>query len=654
MANKSEYIGHAYCCDCKSEDNLALYQDGSGFCFSTLPNGKQCGYKKDVSKMEEQPTGQESYIFHDKARFIPLKTRGITKETCEAYRVTYADRKLFFPIYHQGVYTACKYRTPDKRFGWVESCSSSKLFGLNTIMSRKKTVIITEGEIDALSAHQMYGLKHNVLSITSGAAGAFKDLSTHMEYLNQFEIIYLCFDNDSSGQAAASKCLDLFDPGRAAVVELPPQYKDANEMLLAKADQEFRNSVDKAVPSMPKGMLTSQEQVRGTIDYLINPKNRKGVPTGFTELDHLIGGLHRGEVVTVVGGTGTGKTRFVLDLAYNISVEAENPVTSYFIPLEMPYQHVMGLCLERHIGNPIISEPESPDVPDFDDPQVIEHIERASDEISEHLKIYNHIGGLSLESLEVIIKAAARSEGAQVVFIDHKDQACSGMGSNDYRSIDVFMAKMQELAIMLHITIVVVSQQSRDAGDKEDVKVSLNKIRGSQGVAQNSSVVIGLERPRDSNYLTVKTLKAHRLLGRYGEFSLYRDTKKFKFVELGKNIHARQEEEEYEYEYEEEGQAEVPEPVRSEHTQPEPGAAPDIRAGGDNVRVEVHTGLSPGDKDRKTHIDRSKGVVKTRRQNKADKSEEKQPWDRLTPPLHELMQLLDQTEKLHELQRMGD
>lgn len=601
----SKFTHHTDCPKCGSRDNLAVYEDGTGYCFSIMPDGSMCGYKKNVEDMEME-VGQESYAFHHEAAFRNLPRRGINKETCEYYRVTYADRKLYFPLYHEGRYVACKYRTPDKQFRWIQSSRQCKLFGLNTIVQFKKTLIITEGELDALAVHQMYQgqkWKHNVVSVVSGASGAVGDISTHIEYLSKFDKIYICFDNDEPGRIAAKACMDLFDPGKAYLVELPPQYKDPNEMLLAGAEREFYAAIEKAVANTPKGMLTQEEQVQGTLEYLFDPQNRKGIPTGFKHLDNLIGGFHKGEVIGVVGGTGTGKSRFVMDLAYNISIEADNPVKSYVIPLEMPYQHVMGLFLERYLGKPILSDPDNLDaflqIEEHDKEKVLE----AAKALTKGIGVYNHIGSLTIEGLETIIKSAVRSEGAQVVILDHKDQAVSGEGSADYRTIDHFMAKTQELAMSLGITIIVVSHQSRAQDDKDDVKASLNRIRGSQGFAQNCSCVLGLERPRDSQFLTVKTLKAHRLVGRYGEIVLKRDLQQFKYVEpqpIKVNEVA---------DGEVEREEEVSEPVREERVsvQPVTGVNTNIRTEGGGVPSDLCAGLPPDNEDREKDIHRDKG-----------------------------------------------
>src|SRR4030042_5691660 len=50
------------------------------------------------------------------------------------------------------------------------------------------------------------------------------------------------------------------------------------------------------------------------------------VHTGYEEIDHLISGLHSGDLISIVGKSGTGKTTFLVNIAMNITMEARQEV----------------------------------------------------------------------------------------------------------------------------------------------------------------------------------------------------------------------------------------------------------------------------------------------------------------------------------------
>src|SRR5690606_11718779 len=99
-----------------------------------------------------------------------------------------------------------------------------------------KRIVITEGEIDDLAAHQMLGT-WPVVSIPNGAQSAAKAVKENIEFLETYEKVIFCFDNDQAGQDAVQECLSILTPGRAAHMQLP--RKDAGEMLEEGLVKEF-------------------------------------------------------------------------------------------------------------------------------------------------------------------------------------------------------------------------------------------------------------------------------------------------------------------------------------------------------------------------------------------------------------------------------
>ena len=100
-----------------------------------------------------------------------------------------------------------------------------------------KYVTVVEGEADALAVSEMFDNKWAVVSIRSGASGAVKDIKANLEWLETFENVVICFDNDKAGQEASRAVLDLFTPNKAKNVVLP--MKDAGEMLKERNVQGF-------------------------------------------------------------------------------------------------------------------------------------------------------------------------------------------------------------------------------------------------------------------------------------------------------------------------------------------------------------------------------------------------------------------------------
>lgn len=158
-----------------------------------------------------------------------LTKRGITAETCAkfGYRIgpdkngtlvqiaEYRDRETGLEVVAQHL------RYADKNMPWVGDPSDAGLFGQHLWRAGGKRVVVTEGEIDAMSVAQAFNLSWPAVSIKRGAKGAKKDLQESLEWLESYESVVLWFDNDEAGKAAVAECALLFTPGKVKIVETP-------------------------------------------------------------------------------------------------------------------------------------------------------------------------------------------------------------------------------------------------------------------------------------------------------------------------------------------------------------------------------------------------------------------------------------------------
>src|SRR5690348_6953818 len=159
-----------------------------------------------------------------------LGKRGITEETCRKFGYSIGEhhgKKVQIANYRRdGQIVAQKIRYADKTFSVKGDLKTAGLYGQH-LWSPGRRVVITEGEIDALSVSQVQENKWPVVSIPNGAQSAKKTIARELEWLEQFEEVVLMFDMDEPGQDAAKECALLFTPGKCKIAHLPA--KDPNE-----------------------------------------------------------------------------------------------------------------------------------------------------------------------------------------------------------------------------------------------------------------------------------------------------------------------------------------------------------------------------------------------------------------------------------------
>ena len=165
---------------CGSSDGFATYSDGHGFCFV-------CHHFQPGDTVTDIPTNTSRYNLIDEGVPTPLPSRGLTAETCEhwGYGVAlYNGQPVQVANYRvNGVVVAQKVRWPNKEFKFLgDTKSPGLLYGQHLWRDGGRRIVVSEGEIDAMSISQAYGGNQwTVFSIPSGAQGAAKSPATELK-----------------------------------------------------------------------------------------------------------------------------------------------------------------------------------------------------------------------------------------------------------------------------------------------------------------------------------------------------------------------------------------------------------------------------------------------------------------------------------------
>lgn len=159
-----------------------------------------------------------------------LTSRGLTSATIEAFKVREVQRNgqpwALFPYLRDGEYVNGKYRNPaDKKAMQQEKDAEPCLFGWHLIAPKARTVAITEGEVDAMTLHQV-GIP--ALSVNAGA-GNHQWIENDWERLERFSEILVCFDHDEAGDKGAAEVMKRLGLDRCKRMMLGA--KDANQWL---------------------------------------------------------------------------------------------------------------------------------------------------------------------------------------------------------------------------------------------------------------------------------------------------------------------------------------------------------------------------------------------------------------------------------------
>lgn len=509
--SEAQFVRHEPCPSCKSKDNLGRYDDGHGWCFG-------CGH---YEKGETNERGSSPAVPQRVGDGVPvrvpvspsllageyeaLSVRHLSAETCRKwdYRTTTYQGKMaqaatyYTPDGTQAV--AQKIRMRNKEFTIVGDIKLAGLYGQHLFRDKGKMVVVTEGEIDAMSVSQMQQHKWPVVSVPNGAQGAKKAIARQLEWLLGFDHVILMFDNDDQGRAAALECAPLFPPGRCKIASLP--LKDANDMLVANRGEELINAMWGAKTYRPDGLVTLDE-VRG--DVLREPEN--GLPWWSPTLTKLTYGRRLGECYGLGAGTGVGKTDFLVQQIKYDALDLKQKVGVIFLE-QQPAETVKRIA--GKVSGKRFHVPR--DVAGWEQTD----LEAALDQLHQSgtVHLYDHFGSADWQIIQSRIRYLAKAEGVTIFYLDHLTALAAAL-DDERRGLDKMMAEIGGLVKELNIIITFVSHLATPEGKphEEGGRVMLKHLRGSRAIVQWAHYVFGLERNQqagegEDNTTTFRVLK---------------------------------------------------------------------------------------------------------------------------------------------------
>jgi twinkle protein len=240
--------------------------------------------------------------------------RNIPREVIERYKIGEDGSRIIFPfLLPDGTLAMAKAREATAGAKPVPTAANCEpvLFGWQAIAENERAIVLTEGEIDALS---MASFGHPAMSVPFGGGGKGKQnwIENEFDRMERFERIYLATDMDEQGDLAAAEIAARLGRHRCYRVKLP--RKDANACLVdGISREEIGKCVAEAAALDPEG-LKRAASFEDKIIRLFYPPH--GAPEGYSvAYAGLYGKLlfRPAEVTLWSGDTGSGKSQVISD-----------------------------------------------------------------------------------------------------------------------------------------------------------------------------------------------------------------------------------------------------------------------------------------------------------------------------------------------------
>ncbi len=224
------------------------------------------------------------------------------------------------------------------------------------------------------------------------------------------------------------------------------------------------------------------------ISELSQGKDTSGIPTGFTDLDKILYGLHSPDLVLVAARPGMGKTAFMLNLAQYAAVRKNIPVAVF--NLEMSNEQLVKRMISSEAGI---------------DSEKLRSGQLSTEDWNNFAGIFDTLGNAPIyfddntDMTVTAIRAKCRKlkleKGIRLVIVDYLQLMKSG-GYSDSRVTEVsdISRSLKVMARELGVPVVVGSQLSREVEKRAGKRPLLSDLRESGAIEQDADIVLFLYR----------------------------------------------------------------------------------------------------------------------------------------------------------------
>nr|DAP06605.1 MAG TPA: DNA directed DNA polymerase [Caudoviricetes sp.] len=526
----------------------------------------ELGLKKERAYRYPHPEGEDG----NKERvYAYLEKRGISRETVDKADITQdAEGNVVFNYFDENdVLCMCKYRPSrkiDKSKGdiktWCQKDADTTplLFHMNKI-NPELPLVISEGEGDALSIIE--GGWNNVVSVPFGA-GNTAWIEHNFDWLEQFDSIIICSDNDEAGVKMRKEVIPRLGSWRTKYIDIPKTIinrktghevpiKDMNEVLYYAGKEAVLDLIEHAEdPGVPSIVNVSEIQD-------VDLDEMDGINTGIRELDAEIMRLFYGTLTVVSGLPASGKTSFLSQIACQ-SLEQNKPV--WMFSREMPSWMEKNWLNYIMAGGHHINALESDSGTKYYkiDPSVKAKINAYYDK---QWFLYRDDWSNTLDDLLVSMEDSVRKYGVKLLILDNLMTINIGSNeNNDMQKQTDCINKLIKFAMKYLVAVVLVAHPRKLQSGAD---IGIQDISGSANITNLAHRTIGLRRidkdKEKSNHDVVLTLIKDRMRGRSGKkINLYYDIPSRRF-------YTNESEYEYKYGWDSGTYAPLPYPHAEEH-----------------------------------------------------------------------------------------
>lgn len=353
------------------------------------------------------------------------------------------------------------------------------IWGIGAIPKDARTLVICEGEIDAMSTA---ACGFNAVSIPFGAKGdSNRWIENDFEWLDRFEVIKLCGDNDDAGRRQVEAMMPRLNPLRCEIVKIYEPFKDANELYL-DSPEYLKTAIEGSEAKFPEKLRRVKDFAKEVWEEFFPPDGKEpGFELPFNCKEFRV---RPGEVSIITGLPKGGKTNFLNWLINNFAARygARSGITS----LEIKAQKTLRNLMRQAVGR---RKPEDeygrPDRKLFD---------RSMRFLDEHFFVFDGIGRAKLQEILDTFSWAVRKYGLDILVIDSLMKLDVSKENLDRQAEVIDMICCWARDSNVHVFLVAHSRKPQNKDNRENHIPRPEEVEGSGDITKQAHNTIVVHR----------------------------------------------------------------------------------------------------------------------------------------------------------------
>jgi replicative DNA helicase len=261
------------------------------------------------------------------------------------------------------------------------------------------------------------------------------------------------------------------------------------EELVDEIESEIFKATERRITSDFASIESVMEKTMSDIELLYKMKKPiTGTPTGFTDLDFLLTGLHESELIIIAARPSMGKTSLALNIANNIALKEKKPVL--FFSLEMPATQLgmRLLCIETMIDSQKVRTGR------FDSNE-LKKLTEVSEMLVKSPMFIDDTPNVNVFQLRSKARRMAQQRGELgVIIVDYLQLITGTRGLDRHLQVAEITRSLKQVARELCVPVIALSQLSRAVESRTDQRPQLSDLRESGAIEQDADIVLFIYR----------------------------------------------------------------------------------------------------------------------------------------------------------------